>query len=65
MPTGTVTAIRGSVVDVRFDDPPPIHTLLRAKNGEVAEKHIQVRRDSSGARQRRRGGYAVERRTGH
>ncbi len=43
MNTGTVTAIRGSVVDVRFDVLPPIHTLLRAKDGDVAiEVHVQL-----------------------
>jgi F-type H+-transporting ATPase subunit beta len=37
-PLGTVVAVRGSVVDMRFDTAlPPIHTLLRAgKGGEVA-----------------------------
>lgn len=37
-PSGTVVAVRGSVVDMRFDTAlPPIHTLLRAgKSGEVA-----------------------------
>jgi F-type H+-transporting ATPase subunit beta len=43
MNIGTVTAIRGSVVDVRFDALPPIHTLLRAKDGAVAiEVHVQL-----------------------
>jgi F-type H+-transporting ATPase subunit beta len=35
--TGVVVAVRGSVVDIRFDaDLPPIHTLLHARAGEIA-----------------------------
>ncbi|MDR0361634.1 MAG: F0F1 ATP synthase subunit beta [Planctomycetota bacterium] len=34
---GTVTAVRGSVVDIRFNGKlPPIYSLLRAKGGEIA-----------------------------
>ena len=34
---GTVVAVRGSVVDMRFDAYlPPIYSLLHAKNGEIA-----------------------------
>lgn len=33
---GTVVSVRGSVVDIRFDDHlPPIHTVLRANEGEI------------------------------
>ena len=43
MNIGTVTAIRGSVVDVRFEKLPSIYTLLRAKNGKIAvEVHVQL-----------------------
>src|ERR1035441_5237268 len=34
---GSVEAVRGSVVDIRFGHSlPPINALLRAKNGEIA-----------------------------
>ena len=34
---GAVVSVRGSVVDMRFDAHlPPIHSLLHAKNGEIA-----------------------------
>ncbi len=33
---GTVVSVRGSVVDIRFDEQlPPIYSLLRAKEGEI------------------------------
>ncbi len=37
---GEVVAVRGSVVDIRFDGPlPPIHTVLHAgDDGEVLSK---------------------------
>ena len=35
--TGVVVSVRGSVVDVKFDDYlPPIHSLLHARDGEIA-----------------------------
>ena len=35
--TGKVVSVRGSVVDIRFDDHlPPIHSLIHAKDGEIA-----------------------------
>ena len=35
--TGQVVAVRGSVVDIRFDAHlPPIHSLLHANNGEIS-----------------------------
>jgi hypothetical protein len=34
---GVVVSVRGSVVDIRFDTHfPPIYSLLRAKEGEIA-----------------------------
>ena len=34
---GAVVSVRGSVVDIRFDDHlPPIYSLLHAKDGEIA-----------------------------
>jgi len=41
---GTVVAVRGSVVDVHFEDGlPHIDTLLRAgSHGEIGERHHQV-----------------------
>lgn len=34
---GTVVSVRGSVVDIRFDDHlPPIYSLLHAQEGKIA-----------------------------
>ena len=43
---GTVVAVRGSVVDVRFEGPlPAIHTLLRAGNGGRVAIEVLAQRD--------------------
>lgn len=35
--SGVVVMVRGSVVDIRFDEPlPPIYSLLHAREGEIA-----------------------------
>jgi len=48
---GTVTSVRGSVVDVRFDDHlPPIYSLLRA--GKDAQVAIEVLMQLDGHRVR-------------
>ncbi|WP_291010709.1 F0F1 ATP synthase subunit beta [Hydrogenophaga sp.] len=44
---GTVVAVRGSVVDVRFEGPlPAIHTLLRAGNGGQVAIEVLAQRDA-------------------
>lgn len=48
--TGTVVAVRGSVVDVRFDAHlPPIHHLLHAEQGRIVME-VQTQRDAQHVR---------------
>jgi F-type H+-transporting ATPase subunit beta len=49
--TGTVVAVRGSVVDIRFDGPlPAIHTLLRAGDGVRVAIEVLAQRDAQHVR---------------
>jgi len=43
---GIVTAVRGSIIDVRFDGaPPPVHTLLRCGPGDAIAIEVQSHLD--------------------
>jgi F-type H+-transporting ATPase subunit beta len=49
--TGTVVAVRGSVVDMRFESPlPVIHTLLRAGEGGRVAIEVLAQRDAQHVR---------------
>lgn len=51
LPTGVVVAVRGSVVDVRFDGAlPAIHTLLRAGEGGQIAIEVLAQRDAQHVR---------------